>query len=372
MKKYISVAIAAFVLIGGYFASNAFINAKNDKPKVKAKERPATTVIVQKVSNTTIPIIVRASGSLMAKRRIEVFSEVQGVFYKTSKEFKPGIRYQKGEVLLQMDATEQYANLQAQKSTLYNQVTLMLPDLKIDYADAYPKWQKYVDDFDVEKPVANLPKPLSTKEKIFISSKNVYTTFFNIKSLEIRQSKYTITAPFNGVLTEALVTPGTLVRPGQRLGEFISNDVYEMEVAISVSMMDFMKVGETVEVKGLGDTPKTWKGKVIRINGKVDRASQTMKIYLELSGKYLEEGMYLEAIINAREEENAFAIDRKQLQDGNKVFVVRDGKLKMVEVTPVYFDTEGVVIKGLENGEKLLAKSVPGAYEGMDVYPITE
>ena len=97
MKKYISVAIAAFVLIGGYFASNAFINAKNDKPKVKAKERPATTVIVQKVSNTTIPIIVRASGSLMAKRRIEVFSEVQGVFYKTSKEFSQEYVTKKGK-----------------------------------------------------------------------------------------------------------------------------------------------------------------------------------------------------------------------------------------------------------------------------------
>lgn len=374
MKKYISIAIAAVVLVGAYFISNAFINSKENQPKrgTTKKEKEATTVIVKEVANATIPISVKSSGSLMAKERIQIFSEVQGVFNKTSKEFKPGVRYSKGEVLLKMNAEEQYANLQAQKSTLYNQITLMLPDLKIDYADAYPNWQNYVDKFDVEKPVAELPKPLSTKEKIFVSSKNVYTTFYNIKSLEIRQSKYTIVAPFTGVLTEALVTPGTLVRPSQQLGEFISTNVFEMEVAVSVSLMDFMKIGEKVEVRSMASRGKTWEGKVVRVNGKVDRASQTITVFLEVRANDLEEGMYLEAVITAREEENAYTIDRKQLQDGNKVFVVRDSLLKLIEVNPVYFDTNGVVVKGLEDGEMLLAKSVPGAYEGMKVFPITE
>ncbi len=355
------------VLVGGYFIANAFMNSKNKRSRPPKVAKVAPTVIVETVQNQSIPIEVKASGSVMAKNRIELFAEVQGVFRSSAKPFKPGIRYRKGEVFLKMDAEEQYATLQAQKSTLYNQISLMLPDLKIDYPDAFPRWEQYVNIFDLEKPVPALPETTSTQERVFVSSKNVYTTYYNIKSLEIRQQKYVLTAPFDGVLTEALVTPGTLVRPGQQLGEFIATDVFEMEVAVGVSLMPFMQVGKAVQVRSMADPTKTWQAKVIRINGKVDRTTQTGDVFLEIRAKDIEEGMYLEAIINAKEEENAYEIDRKLLFNENKVFVVEDSTLAMATVQPVYFDTDHVVIKGLPNGTALLAKSVPGAYEGMAV-----
>ena len=66
--------------------------------------------------------------------------------------------------------------------------------------------------------------------------------YYSIKNIEKRLSKYNITAPFNGVLTEALVTKGTLIRPGQKLGEFIDTSVFEIELAIEKRLLSIRKI----------------------------------------------------------------------------------------------------------------------------------
>ncbi|VAW26499.1 RND efflux system, membrane fusion protein, partial [hydrothermal vent metagenome] len=211
-----------------------------------------------------------------------------------------------------------------------------------------------------------LPQTNSEKEKFFVSSRNIYTTYYNVKNLEVRLRKYTIRAPYNGILTDALVNPGSLVRPGQKLGEFIDPKMYEMEVAINASYSDLLKKGNSVTLKTL-DNSQSWEGKIIRVNGRVDQASQTVKTFIQVSGKGLKEGMYLEAHLVAKHEENAYEIARQLLINNSKVFVLEDSVLALAKVTPVYFKDKMVVVKGLKEGTVILSKPVPGAYFGMAV-----
>jgi len=81
----------------------------------------------------------------------------------------------------------------------------------------------------------------------------------------------------------------------------------------------------------------------------------------------LKEGMYLQANLDAKEEENAIEIDRSLVNDRNEIFVVKDSILRSIEVSPVYFSDRKVVIKGVPNGEVILARQVSGAYNGMKV-----
>ena len=99
-----------------------------------------------------------------------------------------------------------------------------------------------------------------------------------------------ITAPFNGILTEALVTEGTLIRNGQRLGEFIDPSVYEMEVAISKSFANILKVGEVVRLP-IWIKRDVYRKKS-RVNGSIDQNTQTITAFIEvhdpnLKGRYL-------------------------------------------------------------------------------------
>jgi multidrug efflux pump subunit AcrA (membrane-fusion protein) len=166
------------------------------------------------------------------------------------------------------------------------------------------------------------------------------------------------------VVTDALVTEGTLVRSGQKLGEFIDTSVYELEVAVSKSYSDLLKLGEQVELVNL-DNSKKYMGKVARINGNIDQLSQTIRAFIEVRDSDLKEGMYLQANLNTKEEAEAIEIDRGLLLEGDKIFVVRDTVLDMIDVKPVFFSDKKVVLKSVPDGTTILSKPVIGAYAGM-------
>ena len=364
MRKLISTIFGILIIIGTVFIARTLIkNKQKPKPVV---EKLVKTVYVDEVKNSDVPIVISTSGNLTAKQKIELYSEVQGVLLPSKKEFKAGTKYSKGEIILRINSDEFYANLQSQKSNFFNSLTSIMPDIRLDYPEQYQKWQNYLNSFDINKSTPRLPEFSTDKEKYFISGRGITTAYYNVKNLEVKLAKHNLTAPYNGVLTEALVTPGTLVRVGQKLGEFIDPSIYELEVSVNAEFADLLKKGNSVTLHNLEKT-KEFSGEVVRINGKVDATSQTIKAYIQVSDPDLREGMYLEANLKAKSVPNAIEVSRKLLVDNSRLFVVRDTVLDLVEIDPIYFSAESVVLKGLQNGTLVLSKPIPGAYDGMKV-----
>jgi multidrug efflux pump subunit AcrA (membrane-fusion protein) len=369
MRKLIIVGAGILVLLVASLISSYFKNSK------KKHERKVTkvekTVFVKDVKNGDVPIVISANGNLVAKNKVDIYSEVQGVLRPTGKDFRVGVAYNKGQTLLRINSQEFYASIQSQRSSLQNLIASIMPDIKLDYPDSFEKWNSYLKNYDINKSVQPLPSTSSDKEKYFITGKNIYTTFYNLKNLEAKLAKYNLRAPFKGVLTETLVTNGTLVRVGQKMGEFIDLSVFELPLSINASFADVLQVGKTVALQNLEKT-KTWSGKVSRINGKIDQASQTVQLYIEVKGKSLREGMYLEANVPVKTTINAIEVNRKLLIENKFVYVVKDSVLDLVKINAVHFNENTVVIKGLKNDMKLVSKPITGAYGGMPVKILTE
>ena len=365
MRKIILAILGVLVVASAVFFGNQLVE-KNQKPKPKFKKQ-IKTVFVEKVQNVDIPIILSASGNLMAKNRIEVFSEVQGVLKPAFKAFKAGTNFNKNETLLSINSDEFYATLQSQKSNLYNLITSVLPDLRLDYPVEFKTWEMYLQSFNMNKSVPILPSFSSDKEKYFISGRGILTAYYNVKNLEVRFAKHQLKAPFSGTLTEALVSPGTLVRVGQKLGEYIDPSIYEMEVSMNAEFASLLKVGNSVMLSNLEKTKK-YTGKVVRVNGRVDQVSQTIRAYIDVKHKDLKEGMFLEAALVAKSESNALEIFRKLLIGNNAVYTVKnDTILSLTLIETIYFGGEKVVIRGLKNNDKILTQTLPGAFDGMIV-----
>ena len=257
MRKTILYIIAGVLLIAAFFAMRAIADSKGkEAPKTK---KVVKTVFVDTIKNTDVPIIIPANGNLVAKRRVELYAEVQGIFKNSSNLFKAGQEYKRGQTLISIDASEYYASVQSSKSNLYNQITAIMPDLRLDYPDVFPKWEAYLNSFNINETTPKLPEISNDKEKYFINGRGILTTYYNVKNLEQRLGKYRISAPFTGVLTEALVTEGTLIRAGQKLGEFIDTSTYELQVSLNKDYADLLEVGENVELSNINKT-KTYKG----------------------------------------------------------------------------------------------------------------
>ena len=366
MRRLLQILLGALVIVVAVYLAGKIAGNRNKKRPTPKKV--VKTVFIDTVKNETIPIIIPANGNLTAKRRVEIYSEVQGIFRPGAKLFKPGQNYTAGQAFIRIDDTEHFANVQSAKSNLYNSIAAIMPDLRLDFPEVFQKWQTYLSNFDLNKSTPSLPKMTNEKENYFITGRGIVSNYYSVKNLEQRLSKYNISAPFNGILVEALVTEGTLIRNGQKLGEFIDPSSFEMEVAISKTYSDLLKVGEKVTLNNIENT-KSYIGTVTRINGNIDASTQTVTAFIEVKDKDLKEGIYLEAKLNARNEDNAIEVNRSLLLDGNQIFVVKDSILDIITAKPVYFSEAKVVLKDVPNGTVILSKPVPGAYAGMSVKP---
>jgi len=364
------IAILSIVIVAGAYMVYKNVSQKSNQPR-RPKPQKVTQIFTETVVNEAIPINIQTSGTLRAKKRIELFAEVTGIFESSAHPFKSGTYYASGETLVNIESVQQELNLKSQRSSLYNQLVQMLPDLKFDYPQSIGQWEDYIEAYDIESNLKPLPEPIDNREKLYVANRNVTTAYYNIKNLEEQYSKYVVSAPFNGILIESMIEPGTAIRVGQQLGTFISPYRYEVEVAINTSYDDFLKLGKSVELHNSNRT-KTWTGKVSRINTTVDPTSQTIPVYVDVRGDGLREGMYLEADLTGKEEQNVYEIDRKLLVGDDQVFIVLDTLLDIAQVEPVYYKDETVLVKGLENGTKILANNTPGAHKGMIVKNISK
>ncbi|MFT4681980.1 MAG: membrane fusion protein (multidrug efflux system), partial [Flavobacteriales bacterium] len=304
IRKVIITVLSVVILVGGFFGAKKIADSK--KPPEKKIEKTVTTVFTSNVENGAIQVELPVTGSLKAKNRVDLFSEVQGVMLPDGGKFKAGTAFSAGQSLVSIKADDFKASLMSQRSNLQNLVTAALADLRLDYPSSFDNWNSYLSNLDVNKSIPALPEPASDKERMFITGRNIYTTYYSIKNAEIILAKYNLSAPFNGILTNAMVTPGTVIRPGQKLGEFIDPSVYELEAPISSSMINYLKVGQQVQVRATDNSDRNWTGSVTRINRLIDPKSQSISAFIQVSGAGLEEGMFLEASIDAAKLENAF------------------------------------------------------------------
>lgn len=357
-RQLIIIGTALLILVAGY-GGNKFLAGMKEVPEKKKAEKSYRLVKVLEVENDTLVKRIPVNGKLIAAEKIEVFSEVSGVLMKDTKPFKVGQHFDKGEVLLAIDGMENSLNLKSQRSAFRNLITLVLPDIKIDYSDSFDTWKKYLSSIDASKPLPELPEVKDAQLKNLLSAKGIYERFFAIRSAENRQSKFTIVAPFSGSISAGTVNPGTLIRSGQKVGEFIHEGSYELEMAIAAEDAASISIGTVIK---LSDRTE---GKVIRMAKNADPGTQRVSLYASVKGDNLQEGVYMEGVLEVAKIPNTISINRNLVSEESTVFIVRDSVLAKKDVEVVHSFEQNSMVKGLSNGDLLLNQVIQGAYEGM-------
>ncbi len=373
----VSIIFVVLILGAGFGISSLISSQKKPAPRLPAANN-VTQVSYRPVVIEDRSANIEVNGRLLARDRVEIFSEVSATYKSSGKLFKEGTYFRKGEVLINMSDREFLMNLRAQKGSLMNQITLMLPDLKADYPDAFPKWDAYLGSIALEKPLPALPEASSEQESYFLTAKNIQNLYYSIQAQEARLAKYKIYAPFNGRISQSNITEGTLVRVGQKLGEFFNPYSYEMEASVNLRDIQFLKPGSTVTLTS-EDIAGSWNGRVLRISDAIDASTQTVRIFISVSGQSLREGMYLKGRVKGQYLTDVATIDRSLLMDDQTVFVgmpaendtiegrLTPGTLRKVTVEALQYSDNNVLVRGIKDGAWLVTQTLPAAYDGMSV-----
>ncbi len=368
MNKIVNILLRSLfglvIVASGFFGMKYLASQKQELPK-KPEVVIRKTVETRPVTNGAIPTTLEIQGRLQAFNKIAIFCEVGGLLNETSRPFKVGTYFPKGATMLEIDDTETRLSLQAQKATLLNAIAMMMPDIKIDYADNLPRWQAYLDAFSLDQPLRELPEPSTQAEKLFVAGRNLYTQYYNIKSVEERLSRFKVVAPFSGVLTQANIDRGAVVRTGQQVGELMATGDYELVATVPLSQLSYLKIGGRVVLKS-EDIGGNWSGIIKRISDQIDPTSQTVQVFVRVNGEELKEGMFLRGEAQATTLTDVVELDRNLLMDQKAVYILeQDSVLRLQAVEVLKFNRETVVVSGLADGTRLVTNTIAGAFDGM-------
>ena len=365
-KSLVSIGFGLVLLIVGIFVSNLIIDLNKSEPTYN--NNSLTSVYVEVVKNGSNEIEIERNGKLQSSNRITIISEVQGTKKKNrNKNFKEGESFKKGEILIEINSDEFNSTVKQSRSELKNLIASVLPDIKIDYSENFDKWKSYFDNLTVENPISKMPDSSSEKENLFLVGRGIESAYYKVKNLEERLSKYKIKAPFDGILVKGNISDGAYIVPNQMLGEFIDPNNFEVSVNIPVNHIEKIKLNQSVSII-YNDNKNTITGNIKRINRKVDEMTQTIKIFIEFNNKNLFEGKFVEVKIPMGIIPNSQIISRSLLINDNYVFIANeDDKISKINVKPLFYNKENVIVTGLDDGTRLITSNVSDIYEGMKI-----
>jgi membrane fusion protein (multidrug efflux system) len=117
-----------------------------------------------------------------------------------------------------------------------------------------------------------------------------------VRALRDLQSYLTITAPFDGVVTDRLVHPGALVGPGNDVVLLVVQQVARLRLVVSVPEEDVSGIvsGANVSFRVPAWPGRTYSGTIARVSRVLDQKTRTMSVELDVINRdgSLAPGMY--------------------------------------------------------------------------------
>ncbi|MEQ6165667.1 MULTISPECIES: HlyD family efflux transporter periplasmic adaptor subunit [unclassified Ekhidna] len=369
MKKRQSIILIAAGIIVASFGISEYLGSLKEEPVVRkppqAKKYVTTTPVRYKDLKTDVITFGRVENAQV----LDLISEVSGRMSQGSVRLKEGESFKKGTLIYKINDEEASLNLKSQKSNFLRDLAGILPDLKIDFGDNYDKWQAYFEALDIEKSFPELPEVKSTKEKTFLATKGIYSSYYSIKSSEAQLAKYRYYAPFSGSIMEVAMQSGSFVNPGTRIGKILRSGVYEMKASVETRDIPWIQVGSPVEIYSK-ESQQYWKGEVTRISDYVNQNTQSVDVFITIypNGQKIYDGQFFQAAIPARTVKDGMIMPRNAIYNGNEVFVLEDSLLKKKSINVVRLSEEDAIFNGLEQGQELVVEPLLGAYNNMKAF----
>ncbi len=307
---------------------------------------------------------ISITGRIQALEKLQLVAEVQGKALASTKRLNEGTRYKRGELMLSVEDTQFQLNLKAQKSQFHAALVRIMSQIQLDYPQAHPAWDEYLRLFDENQLIPALPTLEDDQLRFFLSANNILATYYTIKSTEELLPKYTIKAPFTGIVTQGSVVAGAVITPGVPLAQYSRTDVFELKASISSADIRKLSVGQKLPLSHT-NTGDNWQGTVHRFGGTIDPATQAVPVFIRVGGKGLREGMFLEANLTADAFEGVVILPIDALNRDNQVHYIDDTTVKLKEVLPVHYHKDEVWVQGLEAGEQVIIEKILGPIVGV-------
>lgn len=365
-KNKLIVGLAGLGILAAGFAVMSLLSSLREEPPKKEPEQRQVVVAAETVALGRVAAEISAYGRLKSAQPVVINSEVNGTLEQGEVDFRPGARFQRGQLLIKVDTRQIELDISSAKSDLLKALASVLPEIRVDFPDAFAVWQEYFNRCSFDRPVPKLPEAANNNIKLYLARFNVYNIYFTIRDLEIMREKHFMHAPFDGSIVAVDLRTGSNVRSGTRIGEIINLEELEMVVPLTVEDVQWIDPEQPVLLTS-AELRGQWRGHIRRIASTVDQQTQTVQAYITVDDpEQLYDGILMKATIPGRMIDSAVRIPRRALHNQNSVYLIQDGLLALRQVDVVRSEPESIIIAGgLASGEVVVTDVLQGVSPGM-------
>lgn len=371
-KKLILIGIIAGVLIGSSAIAYRLIVTK---PATKKSPKAARKLTVKAFMESAADfyLTINYPAKVVSQDMVALGVEVGGKIERGNVPLKTGQVFSKGDLLFSVNTDDVTAKLISSKSKYITLISQVLPDIKIDLSDEYAKWEHFFNNISLEKPLPKLPETKSSKEKVYMASKGVISSYYDIVSQELLASKHNIYAPFNGVFTSITKEVGAIVGANSQIGTISSTDNLDIVASVSQAEAGRITIGERASI--LARNGKLFSGKITRISSYVDTKTQMVDVYINLyePSRAIIEGEMVDVTIPIGKVINVIKIPVEAVGKNNTIYGVdSQSKIYFIPAKVEYEYGEWAYVSGVKEGANVLQESLITPTEGLEVNVIEE
>lgn len=344
------------------FSALIYWRLKSQKPDSIELSKQTDTelyVPIRTVKNEVRNMQLTSYGQVSPIVEIDIAFEVQGRLEKGSTTLKPGVRFSAGQLLYSVDSEEAKQTLSARRIQYANLIIGALADLELDYPQATNKWIDFLNKVQPTSMLPELPTISSGKERMFLTSRNILSEYYNIKSLEERYKKYTYRAPWSGTVVEVISEPGSIINPGVKIARIAKTGDFEVNVPITLSQLNLFKSKGSATFYN-SKNEKVGSGKIVRISDVINQKTQSVDVFYSIKAEkeaMIYNGMFVNATIDQMATVSSMAVPRMAVKD-NSIQVLKDNQLVVKEIEIVNSKPDTVFVTGLNNGENVVLEHI--------------
>jgi len=341
--SFILVVIAAAFLLPKLLSGSKTDNVQKSGPDSKNMPLPANGFVVnaEELDNS-----IRVSGSIVANEEVELRSElskkISGIY------FKEGTYVPKGKLLFKLDDSD----LQAQMNKLIIQSELT--EIKLNRTKEL------------------FEKNLSTREEYDVIQNEFDAINAELEILEIQIDKTNIRAPFSGIIGFRNVSNGSYVTPNIVLASIQDIGKVKLDFSVPEKYITAFRKGETISftVEGLSDE---FKGLITAFEPTLDGSTRslTVRAVSQNPGRKLIPGTFANVNLNLISVKDAILIPTQALipkLKGHDVFVIKNGKAKLIDVSAgMRTESKVQIVSGLNPGDTILTTNILRLKDGSPV-----
>ena len=307
-KAFIIVIIVLLIVFGGIFGFKIFVNEKISEAMAHMP-KPVMTVSATAAKTELWHPRLQAIASLAAVQGVEITPQIAGNV--TAIHFHSGHHDQAGTVLVQIDDSNQLAQLASDEAQLrLAQINLHRTHELIATKAASQ---------------SQLDSAVATYQSSVATLKNIRATL----------NKLAIRAPFSGYLGIRQVNIGQYLTPGTKIVDLQSWDPLHANFTLPQSKLRDIHVGTRVQVETNARPGQIFDGKVTALGASVNSATRQIAVQATIANPQgvLRPGLFGEITVIRNIEEKVLTVPVSALSYntfGNYVYVVKkvtqDGK----------------------------------------------